>query len=269
MNRTFKLILAFAAGSMLAASANMGWAKTQTFDSEASAAAGGWTGTDNRVPAYGTDFGWSNSNLAAGASGAGEAGGYFPRHTLPVGSYADVSIGTATLNQPLSASGKIVFFTENLDGGVRLGWFNKDSTNSGESLPPSVAISFAEGARFQPSVRLENSNGVSGPLTQPNIGSNVTSFALNWNPATRILSTTFGGVTVDAPALSEAQFTLGSTMNAFGLFTGASGSDNINSRARVFIDDVDYSVGVPEPATLALLAIAASMGLCARRRTES
>lgn len=243
--------------------------KTQTFDTEASAAADGWVGANNRVPAYGTDFGWSDSNLAGGASGAGEAGGYFPRHNLPVAYYADVEIGTASLNQPLVASGKIVFFTENLDGGVRLGFFNKEIVDGGNNLPPMVGINFAEGPRFQPVIRLQNSAGVSGALTNPGIGSNVTDFLISWNPATRILSASFGGVSIDSPVLSQAQIDLGATVNAFGLFTGAAGTDIIDRRARVFIDDITYSVGVPEPTTMILLGLGLPLAICARRKENA
>jgi hypothetical protein len=213
--------------------------ETQIFDSEASAATGGWVGVENHNPTTMTDFGFSNTSNATGISGAGEAGGYFPRSKLPTGYYADTTLGTLDLTSPLSASGRVVFYTENLDGGLRLGWFNKDQLAN--ALPSGVGVQFAEGNRFQANVRFNNETGTSSSLVSGGIGPTSAPFQFDWNPTSRIFTATIGGVTASTPVLTEAQWTLGSTLNSFGLYTGAAGSDIPTSRGRLYIDDLTYT----------------------------
>ena len=78
--------------------------ETQTFDSEASAASSGWIANeegqnpDRDCDGCETDLGWKNSNFAGGVA-AGEGGGLTHRSGgLPIGFYADTTIGELTLD---------------------------------------------------------------------------------------------------------------------------------------------------------------------------
>jgi hypothetical protein len=91
--------------------------ETQSFPSAATAQTAGWianpeaTNPDrqcNDAPCA-TDLGWKNSNFAGGAA-AGEGGGLLHRSGgLPVGFYADTTVGTLSLDMPLTAKGKVAF----------------------------------------------------------------------------------------------------------------------------------------------------------------
>jgi hypothetical protein len=88
-----------------------------------------WEGLQNRLvpsPPRVTrqDFGWRNSNRAAGRA-SGEIGGWIQRSATPA-SYA-TQIPARTLNDKLSASGKFSVTEDGGNSGVLFGWFNKDS----------------------------------------------------------------------------------------------------------------------------------------------
>ncbi len=91
--------------------------ESQSFDSEATAAAAGWVANEEaQKPDRNIDLGWQNSNLA-GVAAAGEGGGLLHRSgTLPIAFYADPTIGEFTLDDPLSASGKVSLFFNDFDG---------------------------------------------------------------------------------------------------------------------------------------------------------
>ena len=99
--------------------------ETQTFDSEASAAAAGWVANDEaQNPDRNIALGWQDGNQAGGAA-AGEGGGLTHRTgQLPIGFYADTSIGDLSFDTPLSASGKLRLVNTDFDGEVHLGFFD-------------------------------------------------------------------------------------------------------------------------------------------------
>ena len=131
MRRTLHLIAAisfsyFLFGAPLLLSAQ--GVETQSFDSEISAEAAGWTGNGiNRDVALGTDFGFSATDNAGGSSG--EAGGFFPRLQTPVAFYGDTDLGgELTLDDVLAATGNFMISNLDFDGEIWLGWF--DATDS-------------------------------------------------------------------------------------------------------------------------------------------
>jgi len=218
--------------------------ETQNFNSESEAANAGWIGVDNRNPSYGTDFGFSNTNNANGASGAGEAGGVFPRRVAPHAFYGDISIGTVTLADRLEATGRVVFFQDNLDGGAKIGWF--DTSDLSDSLPAFAGVSMAEGNRFQATLLLNNNTGSDGTLQVGAPGSISMPFSLLWDPTTRIMTATIGGLTNTTTALTDAQLAIGSTFNTFGIGTNFAGTNNPALQGRYFIDNLTYtSVNTP------------------------
>lgn len=239
--RGTKLIAIAVLSALLAVWTSGAWAasETQLFNSEASATAAGWVGVENHNPTSMTDFGFSNTTNAGGLSLAGEAGGYFPRNKLPTGYYADTTIGALNLENPLTVTGRIVFFSENLDGGLRFGWFNKDQLTN--ALPAGVGVQFAEGNRFQSFVRFNNEIGTSSGLMSGGIGPTPQPFTFDWNPTSRVFTATIGSVTASTSPLSDAQLMVGADLNAFGLYTGAAGSDIPTSRGRLYIDDISYT----------------------------
>lgn len=118
--------IAMSIGLLIASFSSRALARTETqsFDDEASATAAGWSGARNRdLAGPGTDFGFSASNLAGGAA-AGKAGGTFPRLKFPWAYYADTTIGSVTVANPLTASGKLYFENLTFDGGIDIGWIN-------------------------------------------------------------------------------------------------------------------------------------------------
>ena len=76
-------------GLFLVALIDVTQAETQTFTSEASASADGWTEFGSRINNF--DFGFSLTNNAEGDSGEGEGGGVVARRE-PSAYYADVTI---------------------------------------------------------------------------------------------------------------------------------------------------------------------------------
>jgi hypothetical protein len=213
--------------------------ETQKFNNEADALSTGWIGENNRNLSFGTDFGFSETNKANGTSGAGEAGGIFPRRNQPIGYYADLSVGHLNLNVPLQASGRVVFEQGGLDGGIRIGWFNtSDLTNP---LPAFAGVQIAEQNRHQAVVILNDRTGRDAIFQSGGVGPVSVPFSLSWNPATRSITATIGSVTNFTNTMTDAQMALGSDFNAFGMYTGFTGSNNPSQQGRLWIDDLTYT----------------------------
>ena len=97
--------------------------ETQTFDTEASATAAGWTEFGSRDAPF--DYGFSNTNNAEGASGSGEAGGTIARGEGVNAYYADLTLGgSSDLSLDLHATGRLKFRQDDYDGETYLGWFD-------------------------------------------------------------------------------------------------------------------------------------------------
>jgi hypothetical protein len=215
--------------------------ESQKFSSESGAASAGWTGADNRNASYGTNFGFSNTNNIGAPNTVGEAGGVFPRRVSPHAFYADTSIGTLTLATRLEATGKIVFYQDNLDGGMKIGWFNTDDLT--QPLPAFGGASIAEQNRFQATLLLNNHTGTDGTLVRGAPGPTTMPFSLVWDPGTRIFTVNIGNLTNQTFYLTDAQLAIGSTFNAFGIGTNYAGTNNPNLQGRLFVDDLVYTSG--------------------------
>lgn len=98
--------------------------ETQTFEGEASAAAAGWLANDEASsPDRNIDLGWKDSSNTTGV--AGEGGGTIHRSgMLPVGFYADTTIGDLTLNDSFEASGTLYLENTDFDGEMHIGFFD-------------------------------------------------------------------------------------------------------------------------------------------------
>lgn len=239
-------------GSWLAAD------ETQTFDSAESAEADGWVFNDEAqnsardCEGCETDLGWRPSNNAGGTEG--EGGGLLHRSfSLPIGFYADVSIGELTLEMPFGAGGQLSLNNIDFDGHAYLGFFDalsllEDPTDFGAE----AGFNFAEpGGGVDPNFRWgrlftgddlmvdhNNSEFVDGiPDGEP------VEFAIFYEP--NVGAGTFTFLLGDEPpvtyALSETQRDAGATFNAFGIFTGHHGGTARADSMEIFIDDLTYT----------------------------
>ena len=255
------VVAAFAASAVLAAT------ESENFNSPPV----GWGQNQNINAGIGTNFGYSATTNAGGA--AGEAGGYFPR-TQTAAYYADTTIGSLSSASTLTASGKISFENINSDNGIDLGWFDKnDSPNKMDFIGITVNNGVSLRASARPTGSGNSTNG-GVEFNLPNTVGNPRkwNFTISYSPGTGTLDVAFldpNGVnpprTAQIPAIPLGTYDL----NAFGLTTsGQHGSNDPLLGARLFIDDITYTVGeVPEPASALLFVISAlAMGVTSRRR---
>ena len=236
-------------------------AESQSFDSAASAAAGGWTGAGNDT--WGP-YGFSDSNNTGGASGSGEAGGTFER-TPTRSYYADTDIGTVNGADGFSGSGELYVsapfadndtFVGHMEASTAVGYENN---HGGFMLRESNTSNF----RFMARVRGDGGGQYTGDqIVTPNGAYN---FNYAYDAGTQQLTATLthpltGAVvsTSTTPAMTDQTF----TANAFGIGGGFNGAGD--ARMTAYIDGVTYSSAIPEPSTLILLALSV-VGLVMRR----
>src|ERR1700677_3516551 len=132
--------------------------KTETFDTQTSASADGWT--DYRDQANGEDYGWSDSNHAGGTPG--EAGGLLVRTGGIRSWYADEAIGGLSLNDYFSVSGQVDITRPSTDAPYIIGYFN---TNDPAGNLDLLGLSLAEGTGSQAGIgtRFQTFIGLAGP----------------------------------------------------------------------------------------------------------
>jgi autotransporter-associated beta strand protein len=230
---------------------------TETFDSAASTAANGWTGSGNT--ANNNSYGWSDTQNVPGDA-QGEAGGVFAR-TSAFAYFADTNGGTLTRTDTLNMSGKFKLLNDNYDGSFRLGFFN--TADVGENF---VGISFVEpeGGTGDPFRGYAVVGGTGGagtgiiPLTQT-----VTiTFDLTWTPAVEEdgSGTLTGTITVPDPDFPEEDPDITNvnvavaagegTFNAFGLASGGSNNNQNQKTAGCYFDDLTYTAVAPTTYTI-------------------
>ena len=233
--------------------------ETQTFDTEGSAAAAGWTGFQNRLAELGMDAGWSVTNNAGTAGG--EAGGRFSRFGSDDGAayYADTDLGgsfnidgLAQSGDTLKATGKVWFDPLNINGEMLVAWFNKDN--------PFIHLGFGFAESNANEMRYWSLIGnPSGSITQQGSARTAPArtpldFVLTFDPAGggfglgEIGIELFDPETGDGLGLQRNQLTPSNAINAgdYDAFGWTTASRVINSdaelQAEAFIDDVTYSV---------------------------
>ena len=230
--------------------------ETQTFDSEISAEAAGWTGNMNRDDGLGTDFGFSATDNAGGSSGAGEAGGLFPRLQTPVAFYGDTDLGgELTLDDVLAATGKFMISNLDFDGEIWLGWFDAtDSPNRTDFL----GLHFREpNDATRPDFRglasyylADGTNDVGDFVAVPE--DELFEFALIYDPLggfggvgeLEVIMTNrdTGDVINIVNELNDADRLEGAEFNAFGFTTSGGAGSNVPTRlAELYIDDLTYT----------------------------
>ena len=269
----------------------------QNFGSATFAASRGWavqngtTGSNN--------FGFQPTNLALGASGAGEGGGAFQRPGN-IGYYSDLDLdGSFDVTTSLTASGRIrlsATASPASDEQVVLGFWNQLNTSVSGAGPHNLDNFI--GIRIEPNLTVmanafggdyEGYNGSGGDanaIRQQVLAANNYDFTLtytaggfplgggefNYGELTAVFTPVGGGPSVTLRnALNPAQNHLGRPLNAFGLLHVNSTSD-ANNAMTLLIDDLSYTSNfvapVPEPSTF-LLTIGGGLALVYRARRKS
>jgi hypothetical protein len=241
--------------------------RIQTFDSAASATAQGWTVLRNTTD--GNNFGFRSTNLTAGPSGPGEAGGTVAR-TPGLSYYADATLaGPLTLADPIRAAGELFvppFFGNNA---IRVGHFDaSDTLNPYDFLGFQVAepeVSPPTQIRVIAYAYLANGDRV-GTATPLSVAPNTAyTWSYTWSPADSLLTVEVfdsagGSLGTSLLGLSPAQRAIGVSLTGFGLSTGGIGDADPANRTDVFIDNLSYTAGrdaaaaaIPEPSSLLTL----------------
>jgi hypothetical protein len=263
------------AAALMSASATWSVAavmESQTFDSEAGAAAAGWTGLNNTTPPGPQDYGWRSSVNAGGA--AGEAGGNFTDGDNVVSYYADLTLNGTLTGQQLDASGKLGLISGASDRAETfLGHF--DASQPGNVRLVGLALFDGSAGIIRAGARVHYSSGGSdaGNLLNLPTGRTYTfSYTYNPDPDNNPI-TTSGNLTVTltdnlannyVSSVTTAAVLAGAGFNAFGLRTLALTPDGqSHPPITYFADDLSYTV-VPEPAGAATLLPA--LLACAARR---
>lgn len=248
--------------------------ETQTFDSEGSAESAGWIFNEegqsterykegetegNRcredAPCE-TNLGWKDSNFAGGAD-AGEGGGLVHRSGgLPIGFYADTSIGALTLDMPFSASGKVSLVNMNANGHYHFGFFDgqrviEEPLDVGADVGAHLGFFLAEpGGGVQPNLRWGHTIRTDGGLGDGNHNGFVIGaepdvsldFLIGYDPTGDGMLTLLIGedepIVVNLPPELRDDTT---TLTAFGVWTAATPSNARPNYMEIFLDDITYT----------------------------
>jgi hypothetical protein len=210
-----------------------------------------WRGRGNRITYQDREltgaqgFGFSDTDYAGGA--AGELGGIFWRAKKPFAYYAD-KVGSLSLDDPLSASGRIAFRVGAPDSAMCIGWFNSSSKESEPSDFRNVVGICLEGPSrighyFRPIYATgKGSKGDlrKGPVLIPD--GKPHSWGLKYDPKAH------GGDGALRLTLDKETITLdlqpghkadGAQLDRFGVFTVRAGGSHV----KVYFDDLEYTVG--------------------------
>ena len=243
--------------------------ETQTFDSEASASAAGWTEFGSRINNF--DFGYSSTNHAEGTA-SGEGGGRIAR-SEPLGYYADLTLGDVNdLSIDLHATGRLKFQDSNYDGEFFFGFFDKDQAEANNTDYLGIHVREPRNGLWRVLSSIDGNDGVQLNITDDT----ALNFEIDWDAD--------GGAAVGDGRLMLTLTTLdglqtlestvegfdGMTVNAFGLLNLPQGG-NLDQVGDFFFDDLSYTgEGIPEPSSL-LLAALGLLGLlgCGRRRRRA
>ena len=265
MNR-YCIAFAAALAVLLQINVTVAQTETQTFESAASAETAGWlTNDEGRNEDRGcqddicaTDLGWKDSNLAGGAAG-GEGGGLLHRSgDLPIGFYADTTIGILNLEIPFFARGKVALANINFDGHTHLGFFDAARLlDDPFDYGPVMGFQIAEpGGAVAPNFRwgyifVDEEGNVVNTNTSFVDGlpdSESLDFEIDYKPdkGDGLLTLRIGEEDPVELELTPVQRGIGATFTGFGVFTGPYAGAARAQSMEIFIDDVTYtSLDVP------------------------
>jgi len=223
--------------------------ETENFDTDP-----GWDESGNRetfpdlfLPAH-NQFGFSQTNNAGG-NGTGELGGLLWRtdenDPTAAGAYGDDSIGQLSMEDPLSASGKMKMTLGSPDSAAILGWYN----SSGRGWPVQNCIGVviegpsSVGHYFRPfygtSQQGEFQNAGDGPVVP--LGAAALDWGIDYDPDANggngAVTATLDGE-IKSIDLTPQHRQIGATFDRFGLFTFEFSGAHIE----LFFDDIEYTV---------------------------
>ena len=233
--------------------------QTENFDVDP-----GWTvvgSGDN-----GNDFGYQAASSYAGGS-PGEGGGRFTRSDF-VKYYGDTELGgLITLDLPFSASGKFdhtAAFTPDFGHTNMIGHFSTGGlgrvgiglNNSGTSLYWVAVIVLDDFTTL----------GTGFTTIAPNVNR---TWSYDWDPDGGTAGEGSLTVMLDAAThtleLTAAERATGATLDAFGFGGLAANGSESGWYADMYIDDVAYTVLIPEPSTLIIWLLLGAIGVgCGR-----
>ncbi len=217
-----------------------------------------WDGEGNRITYLdyalpgANRFGYCPDTQLAGGEGAGEIGGRLWRteENRPdlAGSYGD-NVGLLTMQDHLSASGKITMTEGAPDSAAILGWYN----SSGRGWPArNVMCVVIEGPSrvghyFRPYYGTSQSgvyrDSGSGPVILPD--SQPHSWTMEYDPqgggGNGLLTMTLDGI-AKSLTLGAGHKSIGAEFNRFGLFT----LELSGAQASVYLDDIQYTVNTTD-----------------------
>lgn len=222
------------------------FSETQTFDTATSSALGGWVGLN--TTSEGNAYGFSNTDSTAGTSPAGEAGGTIAR-TVQRSFYGDLTLdGVLTLDDAITASGEFNFIEQTFNNNIQIGHFDATATTLVNTVGISVSEAHSTTADFRMSAFISLSDGrslFSSPLL---LNRNIArTWSYSWDPTAGtagVLTVSIsgpGGGTVTL-ALTPGERAQGASLNAFGLSSGAVGEASTTNTARLYIDNVTYTI---------------------------
>ena len=272
---------------------------TETFDSQASAAAHGWVAVDGDGPSNsdgGADLqaGWSVTELASSElpgdqSGEGRVRGSRGANTNMT-YYADTDLGrTFSFADRFSASGRMDFGAlsgnDYIGTGFTLGFFDRNATLTGSNfrnanyLVVGFYLNQEPNALVYMGVQRSDASGnlpvslFTGTTLVVSVANDLL-FAFNYDPTAGANGQGLpSGTITDASTLGVTSFSIdltaanrtalaGGVLNSFGLVKPRAANPQAGY-ADWHFDDVTYSV--PEPASLTLLATAGLLALRRRR----
>ena len=238
--------------------------RLETFDSNP-----GWDGNSNLSDGY--DYGFSNTDVTAGQSGAGEAGGKFVRSSQ-ASYYADTNLASPlTLGQTLFASGELALDNVGLNGSVNIGYLN---TGASDQLQLSLLESAESGDHVRAVIQLTTSDGeiyTSLPILLRDVEDGPREWSMQYsrnaeNDASIIVLTISGEGTISnngvggttplettrgvsgsgntvTVTIPSALVNENALFNAFGLSSPGLNSPNHSLSIDVFIDSLSYTTG--------------------------
>ncbi len=208
-----------------------------------------WDGSGNRATyedrevGGAQDFGWSDSAHAGG--GRGELGGLFWRQENGWAYYGD-HVGALTLDDPLTASGKVALRVGAPDSAVAVGWFNSRSLQAEpRALKDFLGIRVEGPTRvghyFRPVCVTAGGSQLDpkkGPVLVPNSGPH--KWTLNYDPAANTgagsVQVTLDNEQVSLP-LPPGHKAQGAHFDRFGVLTQHPGGGLV----KVYFDDLRYT----------------------------
>jgi len=189
------------------------------------------------------DFGWMMTNKAGGQ--AGEIGGIIWRDEKPA--HYSIPVGPLTLEDDLTASGRIAFNGAGSDSGVYLGWFDAKSKTgkvaSDHVKPPAnmMAVLLEGPSRighyFRASYRTARGDGAiqdTGPILRPDGSAH--QWSIRYSPASGKITVQLDAETCTL-AVDPEHRKQGATFNRFGLFNVQVGGHFVD----VALDDLTFT----------------------------